>query len=397
MFGEDLIVSMFLIFTGASILATLALYTRQAMIVAYILLGMIIGPNALALIGDANLIDNISHIGIIFLLFLLGLNLQPQSLLKTLERTAFITIFSSSLFAVIGFGVALVFGFDTFEAIIVGACMMFSSTIIGLKLLPTTILHHQHMGRIVISILLMQDLIAIALLMLFDVSATSNEYYYVILKLVIELPGLIGIAFLLERYVLSKLIEKFDTIKEYIFLLSIGWCLGITECAQILGLSHEIGAFIAGISIARETIALYISENLKPLRDFFLVLFFFALGAKFEFTVLSSVLIPAIILVLVMMVLKPKVFKILLANIKDPDFLKSDSQNTFAKEIGFRLGQLSEFSLLLVFAASTSFELSSKVTSLVLTATIISFIVSSYYIIMKFPTPLAVDDNLRRD
>lgn len=395
MLDTNLITSMFVIFSGASVFATVALYTGQAILVSYIVLGMVLGPNGFAIITDSKLIDDISHIGIIFLLFLLGLNLQPQSLLKTLSKTAAITFISSFLFALVGFIVAYCFGFSFFESSIIGACMMFSSTILGLKLLPTSVLHHQKMGELIISILLMQDLIAIVLIMLFDVIGQGSELWIVALMFLVEIPGLIAIAFLLDHFIINKLFAKFDQIKEYIFLLAIGWCLGITEIAHMLGLSHEIGAFIAGITIATSRISLFISENLRPLRDFFLVMFFFALGASFDFKVLHMVLIPSLLLVAILMFLKPITYRTLLNKIRDESI--STTNNKFCHEIGMRLGQLSEFSLLIALIAVNSFNISSLVMPLVLTATVISFIVSSYWITMKYPTPLATKDELRVD
>jgi Kef-type K+ transport system membrane component KefB len=99
---------------------------------------------------------------------------------------------------------------------------------------------------------------------------------------------------------------------EYIFLLAIGWCLGVAEAAQLLGLSEEIGAFVAGISIATSPIAQYIAISLKPLRDFFLILFFFAVGARFDLGMLSSVWLPALAVALLVLGLKPVVYHYLL-------------------------------------------------------------------------------------
>ena len=158
MLADPIIFYIFLIFTGAAILATIALYARQSLLVVYILLGVVLGPSVLGLVSDPELIREISHIGIMFLLFLLGINLPPQKLLLMLRKTTLVTGISSLLFLAIGMGCALLFGFAFFESIIIGAAMMFSSTIIGLKLLPTTVLHHQHTGEIIVSILLMQDI-----------------------------------------------------------------------------------------------------------------------------------------------------------------------------------------------------------------------------------------------
>ncbi len=141
---------------------------------------------------------------------------------------------------------------------------MFSSTIIGLKLIPTTVLHHQHTGEIIISVLLLQDIIAIVLLLVLEASAQESMSWMSLSKPLLALPLLVLITYLVEKYILIRLIRLFDRIQEYIFLLAIGWCLGVAEAAEWMGLSYEIGAFIAGVSIASSPIALFIAESLKP-------------------------------------------------------------------------------------------------------------------------------------
>ncbi len=386
---ESIIFSLFLIFTGAAVLATLALYARQALPVAYIALGVLIGPFGFKLITDPDTIRQMSQVGIIFLLFLLGLDLAPKELLQMLRKATLVTVGTSCLFALIGAGVALGFGFPAAEALLVGAAMMFSSTIIGLKLLPTTTLHHQHTGEIIISILLLQDLIAIAILLLLEGFGGDSASWEGFALLLVALPLLLGFAFLFERYVLIKLIRKFNKIREYIFLTAIGWCLGIAELASLLGLSHEIGAFIAGVSLATSPIAFYIAESLKPLRDFFLVMFFFSLGAGFDLGVLVTVWVPALLLATLMMVAKPWGFRFFLQLIGEKPAL--------SMEVGVRLGQVSEFSLLIVVLALERGLMSNQASYLVQAATLLTFVASTYFVVLNYPTPVAISDRLRRD
>ncbi|MEK7191614.1 MAG: cation:proton antiporter [Pseudomonadota bacterium] len=387
--SEQVVFSIFLIFTGAAVLATLALYARQSLLVAYILLGVLFGPWGFGLVADVALLKDMAHIGIIFLLFLLGLHLHPQKLLHMFGEAALVTAVSSAACAALGFGAAWLSGFGLRESLVVGAAVMFSSTIIGLKLLPATVLHHQRMGEIVISILLLQDLIAIVILLLLQgwgragLSATDG------VLLAISLPGVIAFAFLMERYVLRRLFARFDQIREYLFLVTVGWCLGVAALARALGLSYEIGAFIAGVAIAAGPIALYIAESLRPLRDFFLVLFFFALGASFNLPVLQQVLLPALLLSVLLLVAKPLVFKVLLVWQGEPA--------ASAWEIGVRLGQVSEFSLLIAFMAAQTGFIEERASYLIQLATLFTFIASSYYIVRRFPTPIATSDRLRRD
>jgi Kef-type K+ transport system membrane component KefB len=381
--------SMFLIFTGAAILATFALYARQAMIVGYILLGILLGPWGLSLISDPVLIKDISNIGIIFLLYLLGLDLLPQELWKMLGEALKITLFSSVAFWIIGFGTGYAFGYPILDSILIGTVLIFSSTIIGLKLLPTTVLHHRHTGQIIISVLLIQDLIAIIVLLLLQGYGKGDNLVGNILIQLATLPVLIAIAWLLERFVLIKLILRFDQIHEYIFLLAIAWCLGIAEFATVMGLSHEIGAFVAGVTLASSPIALFITERLKPLRDFFLIIFFFSLGASFNIDTVNGIIVPAIVLTLLVIVMKPVIFSRLLN--------MAGEKKHVSREVGFRLGQASEFSLLITVLAVQSGFIGEVTSNLVQLTTLLTFIISSYIIVLNYPTPIAVADRLRRD
>ena len=387
--NPSIVYILFLVFCGAALLATLALTIRQSLIIAYIGLGIVIGPWGLHLISDVNLIQNIANVGIIFLLFLLGLNLHPQELIRLAGKTTIITGISSLALLVLGYGYSLAFGYTNTEALIVGAALMFSSTIIGLKLIPTTVLHHQHTGEVIISILLLQDIIAIFLLLLLEGSASSDFGWYAMSKPLLAFPLLVLACYLLERYVLSRLIARFDRIQEYIFLLAVGWCLGVAEVAEQFGLSYEIGAFIAGVSIARSPIALFIAENLRPLRDFFLIIFFVALGANFNLGVLPAIWLEALGLSLIAIAVKPVLYRFMLRlNQEGP------AQST---EIAMRLGQMSEFSLLIAVMAIEVTIIRPEVSYLIQIATLASFVFSSYYVVARYPTPIAISDKLRRD
>jgi Kef-type K+ transport system membrane component KefB len=383
---NSLFFATFLIFTGAAVFATVAMFARQALPLAYILLGVVAGPWALGLVPDPKTIQDIAQIGIIFLLFLLGLNLKPQDLLHMFGKASLVTLASSALFGLLGVGVALAFGFTVVEALVVGAAMMFSSTIIGLKLLPTTMLHHQHIGEIIISILLLQDLIAIVILMLVQGGSLPVEELALAL---FGLPLISAIAFFGDRYVLFPLIARFDTIQEYVFLVAIGWCLGLAELAGLFGLSHEIGAFIAGVAMATSPIALFIADSLRPLRDFFLVMFFFSLGAGFALPALESVFWPALLLAGLSLAIKPGVFRVLLE--------RTGETERRSREVGVRLAQISEFSLLIALAAAASGLIGERANYLIQLAVLLSFALSSIYVVRKYPTPIAVSDSLRRD
>lgn len=381
--------SFFLIFSGAALLASLALISRQPLLIAYIALGAVIGPYGAGWVTDLELLAEIAEFGIVFLLFLLGLDMQPQALLHSLRRTTRVALLSSIIFMAFGYGLSLSFGFSQSESLIIGAAMMFSSTIIGIKLLPTTVLHHRENGELMVGILLLQDMIAIlVLLMIFSLS--QGEFSLSQLSQTLAaLPLICALAYIGVRWVLLPLIQRFDRFHEYIFLLAIGWCLGLAEAAHALGLSAEMGAFLAGISLATSPISQYIAISLKPLRDFFLILFFFSLGARFNPALLSDIALPAALLAALVLTLKPLSFRFLLRRTLDSRQLCWD--------LGFRLGQISEFSLLIAYLAVDQGVIGDNASHLIQATAIISFVVSSYIVVLSCPTPIAIRDDLRRD
>lgn len=388
--SQLLIFVLFAVFAGAAILSTLALLTRQSLLVAYMVLGIILGPWCTNVIPDSTRIAEIGDIGIIFLLFLLGLHLHPQNLVGMLKKVSWIALVSSLAFGALGYVTMLLFHYGHMAAIVVALAMMFSSTIIALKLLPTTVLHHQYTGELMISILLMQDIIAIiALLVLQALSGSDANQWDDFAIIAISFPLLAAIAYFFQRFVLLRLLERFDTVQEYIFLLSVGWCLAMAELAQAMHLSPQIGAFIAGVSIAAHPISLYIAESLKPLRDFFLVLFFFAIGASFNIDYLPAIIIPALVLAAISLIIKPYIFSWL--------FQRAHESKVVSFELGVRMGQISEFSLLVGYMAASTELITQEVSYLIQAATMITFVISCYWVVMKYPTPLAHTEKLRKD
>lgn len=389
MHTDPLVFSIFLIFAGAAVFAALALFAGQSLLIAYIVLGCVVGPWGLGLIEDPKTIASVGHVGIIFLLFLLGLNMHPQKLLRMLREAVLVTAISSFVFAVVGAIIALLFGFGLRDACLIGACMMFSSTIIGLKLLPTTALHHRHLGEVIIAVLLLQDLVAISLLLIVEAMGHQSLSTMQAVKLIVSPILLASVAYVAAGRILLPLMQRFDTIQEYLFLAAVGWCLAIAQFGHFLELSYEMGAFIAGVALATNPVSTFIAESLKPLRDFFLIMFFFSLGAGFELPRLADVAAVSLVLGIAMLVLKPWTFRLVLR--------REHEKAGLAAEAGARLGQISEFSLLVSALALSSGVMSDTAAYAVQAATMVTFFVSSYWIVARYPTPIAVNARLRRD
>ncbi len=389
MHADAFIQLIFLIFTGAAVIATAALYARQALPVAYIVLGALLGPWGFGLVGNIEILEGMAEFGIIFLLFLLGLNLEPRELLHMLREAVMVTLVTCVVFFAIGAGVALAYGLDVLQAVLIGAAVMFSSTILGLKLLPTSTLHHQRLGEIIVAILLLQDIIAIAVILFIQGFAGSANPLFDVGVLLLTAPLLFAVALGLCRFGLMPLMQRFDQIQEYVFLSAIGWCMAVAVAGHALGMSYEIGAFIAGVAIATSPISRVIAGTLKPLRDFFLVVFFFSLGARFDMSLLGQVFWPALTLAALLMLVKPVTFAWL--------FRRQGEKPAVSREIGIRLGQVSEFSLLVAVVGLSSGLMTDRASYIVQATTILTFIASTYWIVLKVPSPIAISESLRRD
>ena len=377
-----------LIMVGAAVLGTLFLFLRQPIVIAYIAIGFALGPGGFKLITETSHLEQISHIGVILLLFLIGLNLQPQKLLHIFRKTAPLTLVTSLLFALVATAFALLLRFPLPAALIFGAAMMFSSTVVGLKLVPTTTLHHKRTGEVMTGVLLLQDLLAILLILLLNGGESANPLATFGL-LLLKFIAIALMLFLGVRWVMLPLLKRFDVVQEYTFIATLGWCLLGAEAAHLLGLSYEIGAFTAGISIASSPVALAIAERLKPLREFFLILFFFAIGARLDLHLEPLLLLAALFIGILMVPLKAYLFR--------KAFRISGEKKNASRELSVRLSQASEFSLLVVLAATSGGWLSKDQAMMIQITTLITFIISTYWTVLRYPTPISTRHELLQD
>ncbi|MHB8155276.1 MAG: cation:proton antiporter domain-containing protein [Candidatus Omnitrophota bacterium] len=386
---ERFIVDLSILMVGAAIFSYLSVLLKQPIIIGYIVCGIVLGPMGIGWIKHAEFIESISHIGITLLLFLAGLCLHPQKLIQSFRETAVVTLSNCGASFFIAFLLAQLFRFGMVDSLCIGLALMFSSTILAVKLLPTTTLHQKKMGAICISVLILEDLLAVLVLVFIRCLGSPQGALFSFGILLVKLVAFIAVLFLIEQFVLRKIMLKIERLQEALFVLGLAWCFGIATISNRMGLLYETGAFFAGVAIARQPISLFISEKLKPLRDFFLVLFFFALGAKLELWIIKEIFWQVLAFSLVFLLFKPWMFKRF--------FLLMGEESSFAKEIGIRLGQLSEFSLLVALLAFSLGNISHKASQLVQLTAILTFVVSSYIVVLKYPTPIGTTERLRKD
>ena len=383
-----MIESLVLIFVGAMLLGSVAMFVRQPLIIVYIVIGVAIGPFAAGWVSEAEVLTEVAEIGILFLLFIVGLELPPKKLMGMFGTSFIAAVLSSLAFLAIGFGIGWLIGFTPIEALVMGIGFMFSSTVLGVKLLPRTVLHHRKIGDIVIGLLLIQDIIAVTSLVALHTSFGLSEggapsIYF----LLAAIPVLVVAAILGPKFLIWPMMKRFDVFTEFTFILYIGWCLALAAVAHFFGVGLELGAFVAGVALANSPVSQSVSERLEPLRDFFLVLFFFSVGARVDISLIGDVLLPAVLIAIFLVAIKPVAFRYLLAirRVRRP----------IGWEVGVRLGQCSEFSLLVVFVAAPL--LSAKADLTILTITILTMAISTYVVVFNYRSPLAIKDELRVD
>ena len=376
------------IVVSASLLAWLACRFRQPVLLGYFLCGVLIGPWGLGIVNQTELLSHISRIGVTLLLFLAGLVLHPKQL-GSFFRTAMIVTFGGCFgMWLLLFGILKICGNSFSESLIMGVALMFSSTILAIKLLPTTTLHQKRMGGICIAVLIAQDIIAVIVIMLVGLDGSGSLWWFI--------PALAGkavlfvvLVMLAEQYLLRRMMQSVEMFNEVLLMLCLGWCLGVAVLAEHIGLSYEIGAFVAGVAMARWKLSLIFSEQLKPLRDFFLMFFFFVLGAEFDVHLIATVWMQAVVLGVLIVGIRPFFLSWLLRI--------SGEKPEFAKETGFRLGPASEFALIIVVAAVAHGRLSEKSSHLVQFATIITMLISSYIVVFRYPTPIGITSDKKKD
>lgn len=272
---------------------------KQPIILGYLITGAIIGPQiGLGLISEAESIEIISEIGLILLLFIIGLEMNPQKLLSSGKQLIVTGLGQFILCVLLGVGFFSLFNYsfqgEHLEGLYLALLCALSSTAIVVKILYDKFESDTLHGRITLGILIIQDVWAILLLAMQP--NLSNPYIPAILIAVIKTVVLVVAGLLLSRYVLKYVFESIVNAPEMVVLMSIGWCSFVAFAAGYLGLSKEMGALIAGVSISTFPYSIHVTAKTLPLRDFFLTLFFISLGMKMV-TPTQEILLMATVLV----------------------------------------------------------------------------------------------------
>ena len=266
---------------ASSIVGYILLRLKQPTILAYLIVGVIIGPEiGPSLITSTDNIETISELGLILLLFIIGLEMQPSHLISVFKKVYLAGIGQFVLTLVSGILVFSLTGFalttQNMQAFYLAIAASLSSTAIVIKLLNDKAELDSFAGRLTVGILLFQDVWAILILAI-QPDLTSMDIRPIIIAF-LKTFALIAVAFLLSKYALKRIFESITRSPEMIVTIAIGWCSFIVGCAEFMHLSLEMGALIAGVAISTYPYSLHVTAKVLTLRDFFLTLFFISLG-----------------------------------------------------------------------------------------------------------------------
>lgn len=357
----------------ATVVSLLMRFLKQPLIVGHIITGFLVGRFALGLFQNMETLELFSELGISFLLFSVGLTLNPK-LLKEYGLVAVVTgVGQVLLTGSVGVVLCMILGFDWVTSLYVGIALSFSSTVIVLKLLSDKGDLDKLYVKLSVGSLLLQDLIAIVLLFIIPfVTGAQGNGSDVIRIIAMGLIAGLGV-FLFARYVISHLHRYLTHSQELLFLFATSWGMGISALFAALGFSLEGGALIAGVALSTLPSRHEIGARLAPLRDFFIVAFFILLGTRMVVSDFGSILLPAFILSLFVLIGNPLLQLVVMGSM---GFRKKTSFQT-----GMMAAQISEFSLILVALGVSLGQVEQSVLSTVTLVGIITIFISSYLIL----------------
>lgn len=358
----------------AVLIAFIVRLLKQPLLIGYIIAGIIVGPIFLNILHiEHDLYDSFAQFGIVLLLFIIGLNLNFTHL-KSIGKSSFITGLGQVLFtSIFGFLILLALKMPVWSAGYLAVVITFSSTIIIMKLLSDKNDTETVYGRHTIGLMLVQDVIAVLLMVGIGIFAKEGNAMGSIAVLVIKLGFILSAVYLSNKYILPWFLNRISNSSELLFIFTVSWCFGMASILYFLGFSIEIGAIIAGVSLSSSPYQPEIASRVKPLRDFFLIMFFIMLGSEMNMVSIGNIWLPGLVLSLFILIGNPLILYTLFR------LLKFTRRNSFLA--GLTAAQVSEFGFVILFAGRQIGHFDSEIVPIFTMVAIITIFASSYLII----------------
>jgi Kef-type K+ transport system membrane component KefB len=371
-------IALLLLVAGAA--GALAVRLRQPLIVAFIAVGILAGPDVLGLVRSVDQVALLAELGIALLLFVVGLKLDLH-LIRSMGPVALATGLGQVIFtSVVGYFICLGLGFSPVASLYIAVALTFSSTIIIVKLLSDKREIDSLHGRIAVGFLIVQDIVVVLVMIglsAFGAGEPTEGLGTEMLRVLLYGLGMLAVLGVLMRYVLPALLHQLARSLELLVVASIAWAIALAAVGDLLGFSKEVGAFLAGVSIASTPYREVIGSRLVSLRDFLLLFFFINLGVHLDIATLGAQLGPALILSLFVLIGNPLIVMIIMGTMG------------YRRRTGFLAGltvaQISEFSLILAALGFGLGHIDAETVGLVTLVGLVTIGLSTYMILYSHP------------
>lgn len=363
----------------AAAVGALGVRLRQPLIVAFIAVGILVGPSVLGWVSANDQIDLLAKFGIALLLFVVGLKLDLH-IIRSMGPVALATGLGQVIFtSVIGYLIGSAFGMTPVTALYVAVALTFSSTIIIVKLLSDKREVDTLHGRIALGFLIVQDLVVVLVMIGLNALGASGDVSWTQAAFTVLAKGvgfilLVGLAM---RYLLPRLLHMLSRSQELLVLFGIAWGLALAALGVMLGFSKEVGAFVAGVSLASTPYRDALGARLTSVRDFLLLFFFLDLGANLDLGLLGAQLVESLLFSVFVLIGNPLIVMIIMG------VLGYRSRTGFLA--GLTVAQISEFSLILGALGLSLGHISSETMGLITLVGLITISASTYMIIYSHP------------
>jgi Kef-type K+ transport system membrane component KefB len=359
----------------AAVLGALGQLLKQPLIVMFIALGIIVGPSFFDIVQSHDQVHLLAEIGIALLLFIVGLKLDLR-IIKSVGKIALLTGLGQVLFtSLIGYFIGILLGFSSLHSFYIAVALTFSSTIIIVKLLSDKKEIDSLHGQIAIGFLIVQDIVVILAMIILSAMQKGDETSITqdVIKTLIAGIGLLGFTFLASKWVIPKISHLLAKSQELLVLFAIAWAVSLASAGELIGFSREVGAFLAGLSLASADFKDALSSRLVSLRDFLLLFFFVNLGANLDLSLIGGQVSSALVFSTFVLIGNPIIVLIIMG------IMGYRKRTSFLA--GLTVAQISEFSLIFASLALTVGHITDEIVGLITLVGLITIGLSTYLIL----------------
>lgn len=372
--SSELFADIAVILIVSALAGLVAALLRQPLVVAFVVVGVVVGPSVLGLVTPGEELELLANLGVAVLLFVVGLKLDLHVVRRLGPVAMVVGCVQVALVAAGGFALALALGLDTVSAVYVGIGLAFSSTIIVVKLLSDRREIDDLHGRLAVGILIVQDLIVVAaMIVVVTTGEREGSLGGALIEVGVRSAGLVVVLSLLMRYALTPLVHALARTPDLLLLFATAWAVALAALGEWIGIGTEVGAFLAGFSLASTPYREAIGSRLVTLRDFLILFFFIDLGSRFDLGDAQDEVLAALVLSVFVLVVKPLVITVLLALMR--------YRSRVSLETGLALAQISEFSLVLAALGLRLGQVDEETTTLLTLVALTTIAVSSYLLL----------------